>query len=232
MEGIRGGHIEHGLLMGLASSGGGELLSSYGGSLSYAEQVVANAVLGGVVSELGGGKFANGAMTAAYTMMFNDLAHNYTNGDDDNGCTNKKVSVPIIEENEGVFYLNGHIVGEKPLECIWPEFDILTGIRGFLNTLTTLFYTNSNVIATFLYGNQFTRLKGGVRQIFVDRNDINKLFRRLASQSNAKIHYNGKEQYFNAGKYRVGLHKSTRGGGQTIHINYNNREILYKIRSK
>ena len=34
---------------------------------------VANAVLGGVVSELGGGKFANGAMTAAYTMMFNDL---------------------------------------------------------------------------------------------------------------------------------------------------------------
>ena len=61
--------------MGLASSGGGELLSSYGGSLSYAEQVVANAVLGGVVSELGGGKFANGAMTAAYTMMFNDLAH-------------------------------------------------------------------------------------------------------------------------------------------------------------
>ena len=54
---------------------GGELLSCYGGSLSYAEQVVANAVLGGVVSELGGGKFANGAMTAAYTMMFNDLAH-------------------------------------------------------------------------------------------------------------------------------------------------------------
>lgn len=38
-------------------------------------KVVANAVLGGVVSELGGGKFANGAMTAAYTMMFNDLAH-------------------------------------------------------------------------------------------------------------------------------------------------------------
>lgn len=52
---------------------------SYGGSLSYAEQVVANAVLGGLVSELGGGKFANGAMTAAYTMMFNDLAHKKKN---------------------------------------------------------------------------------------------------------------------------------------------------------
>ena len=50
MEGIRGGHIEHGLLMGLASSGSDELLSKYGGSLTYAEQVAANAVLGGVAT--------------------------------------------------------------------------------------------------------------------------------------------------------------------------------------
>ena len=52
MEGIRGGHIEHGLLMGLASSGSDELLSKYGGSLTYAEQVAANAVLGGVATDL------------------------------------------------------------------------------------------------------------------------------------------------------------------------------------
>ena len=51
-EGIRGGHIEHGLLMGLASSGSDELLSKYGGSLTYAEQVAANAVLGGVATDL------------------------------------------------------------------------------------------------------------------------------------------------------------------------------------
>lgn len=75
VEGIRGGHFEHGLLVGFASSAGGELIGRYGSSLPYASQIAANAALGGLVSELGGGKFANGAMTAAYTMMFNELMH-------------------------------------------------------------------------------------------------------------------------------------------------------------
>lgn len=75
IEGIRGGHFEHGLLLGLTSSAGGSLISRYGSSLSYAGKVAANAILGGVVSELGGGKFASGAMTAAFTMMYNELLH-------------------------------------------------------------------------------------------------------------------------------------------------------------
>ena len=78
MEGIRGGHMEHGLLMGLTSSTGGALISKYGTNLTYAERVAVNATLGGVVSELGGGKFASGAMTAAYSMMFNDLKHHFS----------------------------------------------------------------------------------------------------------------------------------------------------------
>ncbi len=75
MEGIRGGHFEHGLLVGFVASSGGTLINTYGSNLNNAERVAANAILGGVVSELGGGKFANGAMTAAYVMMFNDLKH-------------------------------------------------------------------------------------------------------------------------------------------------------------
>ncbi len=117
------------------------------------------------------------------------------------------------------------------MESIWPEFDILTGLRGALNTIVS-FSTNAKAITTFLNGNHFTRLKGGVRQAFIERTDINKLFRSLASKCNAKIHYNGTEEYFKVGKYRVGLHNSSHGGGKTIHINYNNREKLYKIRSK
>jgi hypothetical protein len=31
--------------------------------------------LSGTVSELGGGKFANGAVTGAFSMIFNDLMH-------------------------------------------------------------------------------------------------------------------------------------------------------------
>lgn len=75
IEGIRGGHFAHGMLVGFTSASGGAIISRYGTNLTYAEKVAANAALGGIVSELGGGKFASGAMTAAYSMMFNDLVH-------------------------------------------------------------------------------------------------------------------------------------------------------------
>ena len=75
MEALQGGHWEHGLLTGLASAGGGELLGGYGAYLSDAQMLAGNAILGGVVSEIGGGKFANGAMTAAFQMMYNHLSH-------------------------------------------------------------------------------------------------------------------------------------------------------------
>jgi ABC-type xylose transport system permease subunit len=34
-------------------------------------QIVTSAVIGGTAEKLGGGKFANGAVTGAYVMMFN-----------------------------------------------------------------------------------------------------------------------------------------------------------------
>ena len=37
--------------------------------------MVANAVLIGTVSEIGGGKFANGAVTGAFSVLFNDMMH-------------------------------------------------------------------------------------------------------------------------------------------------------------
>lgn len=39
-------------------------------------KTASSAVLGGTISEIGGGKFANGAISAAYSMMFNDIMHN------------------------------------------------------------------------------------------------------------------------------------------------------------
>lgn len=38
IEGIQGGHVEHGLLMGFSSSTGGALISKYGTRLTYAEK--------------------------------------------------------------------------------------------------------------------------------------------------------------------------------------------------
>jgi RHS repeat-associated protein len=38
-------------------------------------KVASSAVLGGTISEIGGGKFANGAVTGAYSMLFNEAMH-------------------------------------------------------------------------------------------------------------------------------------------------------------
>jgi hypothetical protein len=40
-----------------------------------AQNVIASYVVGGVAAELGGGKFANGGMSAAFSRMFNDLGY-------------------------------------------------------------------------------------------------------------------------------------------------------------
>ena len=51
---------------GMQASGWGVFQTQVGGG-------IAAAVVGGTASELGGGKFANGAVTGAYTMLFNHL---------------------------------------------------------------------------------------------------------------------------------------------------------------
>jgi len=53
----------------------GRIVLMYGAQLSDAQLLAGNAILGGVVSEIGGGKFANGAMTAAFQMMYNHFYH-------------------------------------------------------------------------------------------------------------------------------------------------------------
>ena len=52
------------------------LLSPLTGSASTFEGKVAmSAIVGGTAAELGGGKFANGAVSAAFVMMYNEAAH-------------------------------------------------------------------------------------------------------------------------------------------------------------
>jgi RHS repeat-associated protein len=75
LEGVQGGNMFHGFMMGAVSGTGGHLISSNAGSLSETGMIAANAVLSGTIDELGGGNFANGAITGAYSMMFNDLMH-------------------------------------------------------------------------------------------------------------------------------------------------------------
>jgi len=59
--------------------------SSLGGQAKWDNEpgvvrITSNAIVGGTVSVIGGGKFANGAITGAYTVMLNDMMHEL--GDD------------------------------------------------------------------------------------------------------------------------------------------------------
>ncbi len=75
MEGVQGGNVLHGAMMGLLSAGSGEGMMALGGSLKTGMKVALQSVIGGTLSELGGGNFANGAITAAFSFLFNHAAH-------------------------------------------------------------------------------------------------------------------------------------------------------------
>jgi RHS repeat-associated protein len=70
---LRYGTTKGAFLSGFVSSG-----FSVGGGNGY-KGAFAMAIVGGTVSELGGGKFANGAMGSAFQYMFNDLMIENTN---------------------------------------------------------------------------------------------------------------------------------------------------------
>ncbi len=63
------------MMMGAVSGAGGHYIDKNLNTLGKAGKIAANAVLGGTVDELGGGKFANGAITSAFSIMFNDMMH-------------------------------------------------------------------------------------------------------------------------------------------------------------
>ena len=70
-----GGNVLHGAMLGLLSAGSGEGLMALGGSLKTGMKVAIQSVIGGTLSELGGRNFANGAITAAFSFLFNHAAH-------------------------------------------------------------------------------------------------------------------------------------------------------------
>ncbi|MBR5351566.1 MAG: hypothetical protein IK124_10080, partial [Prevotella sp.] len=74
-ETLKGGNMLHGFMMGLVSGIGAATINKYKGQIGRVGCIVANAVTCGTVSEIGGGKFANGAVTGAFSIMFNDFMH-------------------------------------------------------------------------------------------------------------------------------------------------------------
>lgn len=75
MDALQGGNMIHGFMMGAISSSGGYLINENAKSLGRIGEVAANSILSGTVEEIGGGKFANGAITGAFAILFNDMMH-------------------------------------------------------------------------------------------------------------------------------------------------------------
>jgi hypothetical protein len=71
---VQGGKFEQGFFSAAVSdlTGGINVGSSMGA------QVALGAVVGGTVEEIGGGKFANGAVTGSFTVLFNQVLHKIT----------------------------------------------------------------------------------------------------------------------------------------------------------
>lgn len=79
-EEVQGGSFRHGFYAGFAGSAAGSVvgqtaLQDMEGNTGVATRTAIVATAGGTASALGGGKFANGAVTAAFQHLFNAEAH-------------------------------------------------------------------------------------------------------------------------------------------------------------
>ena len=220
LEGVQGGNMFHGFLMGAVSSTGGHFIDKYAVSLGKVGEISANAVLSGTVDEIGGGKFANGAITGAFSVMFNDLMHQqFEKGDD------KTLIIP-----------DDHYPKEKPLESCPIEFYILLGektiAKEFFKASLSLFsdMPKFSSIDDLIHnmGNIKT-LKHGEIHGTINAKKMENVFNGLAKKYKAKVSYspNG-SPYFYANGYRVQMYKSSSGVGNSIQINSGQK--IYKIR--
>ena len=231
-EGVQGGNVLHGMFMGLVASGGGHLIDKYASPLGRFGEISANATLSGTIDEMGGGKFANGAVTGAFSIMFNDMMHPQ-NGD---------ANTPHIEivERGGIYYMVGadgklSVCGEKPLETVWPEFDILLLGRSILtgtikNTCSIFTKKSFSPIEDIISKTVINKtLKHGEFHGYLDAKNMNTIFSNLAKKCKAKVYYtsNG-NPYFSSNGYRVQLYKSSSGAGNSLQINTGKN--IYKIR--
>jgi hypothetical protein len=110
---LSGGSFKSGFL-GLAVSYGASWSGAYEAAgvssqantwAQRAQNAVSSYVVGGIAAELGGGKFANGGMSAAFSRMFNDLGY------------------PIGEDFSHSNGKNSHF-HDAPLESVTPLLDI------------------------------------------------------------------------------------------------------------
>ena len=74
LEGVQGGNMFHGFMMGAVSGAGGYGINK-ATDMTKALKIISASIVSGTIDEIGGGKFANGAVTGAFSFLFNDYMH-------------------------------------------------------------------------------------------------------------------------------------------------------------
>ena len=122
---VAGGSFGDGFLGGFFGSVGSSLMSSPGFGNTFdtrSSRLFAAVVIGGTASELGGGKFGNGALSAAFVAMFNHQNQKNRNalGRSKNKSNQRKV---------GEIHITGHKVGKIGPMHTAIEYTDSTGTR-------------------------------------------------------------------------------------------------------
>ena len=104
-----GGEFRHGFYAAAFASAAAGPISRFAPG-GVPGQVLAAAVVGGTASAIGGGKFSNGAMSGAFTYLFNHAAHRkgdydaYYLVDEDSVAGVGHVAILLVNESGGVTY--------------------------------------------------------------------------------------------------------------------------------
>ncbi len=98
---IQGGSFASGFAAGFVGSAAGSAMSGSSffageGTAAVFKRTIAAAIIGGTVADIGGGKFANGAMTSAVQHLFNAEMHRFK---DSTGKTTVVIEEPVVNRN-------------------------------------------------------------------------------------------------------------------------------------
>ena len=131
---IQGGSFKSGFLGGSIGSYSSTFMNKESGWTNITKRTAIAATAGGIASELGGGKFANGARSAAFVHLFNAEGSNWFEGQavkEQGIFYDKKESELFSMElslKSGIKYLPKNL--QKPLDFLnyWPGFE------GYINS--------------------------------------------------------------------------------------------------
>jgi len=111
LRALQGGRFEQGFFAGAISSLSGSFTNTKLGFPSYAS-VAIGATLGGTAEALGGGKFANGAITGAFVVLFNHLQHNTGEPTESDGGY-------VLSKKEGLYFIRAKAIELNVEVSLW-----------------------------------------------------------------------------------------------------------------